>query len=110
MTVLLLAGVPVFKTSSAPNTTLVATMQEQVCQNGDFVSVTLTATLSPAVRNVRYQWDFNNDGVFDTPLDANPNVTHVYPDESNQTATVRAVKGTRSATDSVTFATLRCGG
>ena len=110
MTVLLLVTAPVSTTKSAPNATLEATVTNQVCQNNDFVSVTFTATLSPPVSNVRYQWDFNNDGIFDTRLDANPNVTHVYPDESNHTATVRAVKGTRSATSSVSFATIRCGG
>jgi hypothetical protein len=35
-------------------------------------------------------------------------VNHLYPDEVNVTAVVRAVKGRRSATDSVTFSTLRC--
>ena len=58
--------------------------------------------------NVRFQWDFNNDGIFDTPLSANPTVSHLYPDEVNVTAVVKAVKGRRSATDSVTFSTLRC--
>jgi uncharacterized protein (DUF58 family) len=90
--------------------TLTASVQNQTCQGGDFVNVTLTATLSPPIRNVRYQWDFNNDGIFDTALSTDPTVTHSYPDETNQTATVRVVKGTRSATDSVTFSTIRCGG
>jgi hypothetical protein len=52
--------------------------------------------------------DFNNDGIFDTTLSPNPTVTHLYPDEVNVTAVVRAVRGSRSATDSVTFSALRC--
>ena len=104
---LLLVGLVVPATQAA---TLVASVQNQTCQGGDFVNVTLTATLSPPIRNVRYQWDFNNDGIFDTALSPDPSVTHLYPDETNQTATVRVVKGTRSATDSVTFSTIRCGG
>jgi hypothetical protein len=93
---------------TAPTATLTAAVQNQQCQGGDFVNVTLTATLNPPAQNVRFQWDFNNDGTFDTPLSPNPTVSHRYPDELNATAVVRAVKGGRSATDSVTFATLRC--
>ena len=95
---------------TAPDVTLTASVIDQQCQGGDFVNVRLTATLNPPQGNVRYQWDFNNDGVFDTPLRANPTVNHLYPDEVNVTATVRAVKGSRSATDSVSFSTLRCEG
>jgi hypothetical protein len=90
--------------------TLAAVVQDQQCQGGDNVNVTLTATLNPPQQNVQFQWDFNNDGIFDTPLSPNPMVTHVYPDETNVTAVVKVVKGRRSATDSVTFSTMRCGG
>ena len=83
-------------------------VQDQQCQGGDFVNVTLTATLNPPAQRVQFQWDFNNDGIFDTPLSPNPTVNHLYPDEVNVTAVVRAVKRNRSATDSVTFSTLRC--
>ena len=91
-----------------PRVTLTAVVQDQHCQGGDFVNVTLTATLNPPAPRVRFQWDFNNDGIFDTPLSPNPTVTHLYPDEVNVTAVVKAVKGGRSATDSVAFSTLRC--
>lgn len=99
-------GVP--NGQSAPTVTLTALVQDQQCQGGDFVNVTLTATLSPPAQRVQFQWDFNNDGIFDTPLSSNPTVSHLYPDEVNVTAVVKAVKGRRSATDSVTFSTLRC--
>ena len=107
---LLLIAAPAPTAQSAPTVTLTATVQDQQCQGGDFVNVTLTATLQPPQRNVRYQWDFNNDGTFDTAPSPNPTVTHAYPDETNQTAVVKVTKGTRSATDSVSFATLRCEG
>ena len=87
---------------------LTAVVQDQQCQGGDFVNVTLSATLNPPVQNVRFQWDFNNDGIFDTPLSTNPTVTHLYPDEVNVTAVVKVVKGRNSVTDPVTFSTLRC--
>ncbi|HEY2714547.1 MAG TPA: PKD domain-containing protein [Chthoniobacterales bacterium] len=87
---------------------LTAVVQDQQCQGGDFVNVTMTATLSPQQRNVRYSWDFNNDGIFDTAPSRNPTVTHLYPDETNQTATLKVTKGTRSVTDSVAFSTLEC--
>jgi hypothetical protein len=105
---LLVLGFAVPSGQGAP--TLTAVVQDQQCQGGDFVNVTLSATLTPPVQNVRFQWDFNNDGIFDTPLSPNPTVTHLYPDETNVTAVVRVVKGRHSATDPVTFTTLRCGG
>jgi len=105
---LMILGFAVPSGQTAPSVTLTALVQDQQCQGGDFVNVTLTATLNPPAQNVRFQWDFNNDGVFDTALSSNPTVSNLYPDEVNVTAVVRAVKGRRSATDSVTFSTLRC--
>ena len=108
---LLLVAVPVQPGLAAPAAVvLTATVQDQQCRGGDFVNVTLTATLTPPKSGVRFSWDFNNDGIFDTAPNSNPMVTHAYPDEVNATATVKVTKGTRSATDSVTFATLRCEG
>jgi uncharacterized protein (DUF58 family) len=105
---LMILGFAVPSGQTAPAVTLTAMVQDQQCQGGDFVNVTLTATLTPPAQRVRFQWDFNNDGIFDTPLSSNPTVSHLYPDEVNVTAVVKAVKGARSATDSVTFSTLRC--
>lgn len=73
------------------------------------VNVTLTATLNPPAQNVRFQWDFRNDGRFDTRLSPNPTVTtYTYHTGENVTAVVRAVKGSRRATDPVTFSVLVC--
>ena len=105
---LMILGFAVPSGQTAPTATLTALVQDQQCQGGDNVNVTLTATLNPMPPNVQFQWDFNNDGIFDTPLNPNPTVSHVYPDEVNVTAVVKVVKGRRSATDSVTFRTLRC--
>jgi uncharacterized protein (DUF58 family) len=105
---LMILGFAVPSGQTAPTVTLTALVQDQQCQGGDFVNVTLTATLNPPARRVQFQWDFNNDGVFDTPLSSNPTVNNLYPDEVNVTAVVKAVRGARSATDSVTFSTLRC--
>ena len=108
---LLLVAVPVQTGLAAPAApVLTASVQDQQCQGGDNVNVTLTATLSPPKTGVRFSWDFNNDGIFDTAPNPNPTVTTRYPDEVNATATVKVTKGTNSATDSVTFATLRCEG
>ena len=103
---LIAAPAPVAQT--APNATLTASVQDQQCQGGDFVNVTLTATLSPQQNNVRYSWDFNNDGIFDTAPSQNPTVTHFYPDGTNQIATVKVIKGKRSMTASVNFDILQC--
>lgn len=78
---------------SAPTATLTASVQSQACQGGDNVNVTLTATLQPPQSNVRYTWDFNNGGIFDTAPSPNPTVTHRYPDEANVTAAVKGDKG-----------------
>lgn len=108
---LLLVAAPVQPGLAAPAApVLTASVQNQQCQGGDRVNVTLTATLTPPKTGVRFSWDFNNDGIFDTAPNPNPTVTTRYPDEVNVTATVKVTKGTNSATDSVTFATLRCEG
>jgi PKD repeat protein len=107
---LTLLGIAVPTAYTATNATLTAMVADQACQGGDNVNVTLTATLSPPKTGVTYTWDFNNDGIFDTAPSTDPTVTHLYPDEANVTATVKVTKGRRNATDSVTFATIRCGG
>ena len=88
--------------------TLTASVVGQQCAGGNGVNVTLTATLQPNKPNVRYEWDFDNDGIFDTAPSTNPTVTNLYPDEVQVTARVRASKGTRSAESTVTFQTQRC--
>src|SRR5215510_6580125 len=90
--------------------TVNAFVVRQSCINGDFVAVTMSATVHPYVR-VRYLWDFNSDGIFDTGLLLSPTVTHRYHDEVMRTARVMAVNtnGVR-AFDTVTFRTRRCGG
>jgi uncharacterized protein (DUF58 family) len=90
--------------------TVNAFVVKQVCLNGDFVQVTLSATVSPT-QPAKYRWDFTNNGSFDTALSSIPKVTHNYPDERRITARVRAVnaKGV-VAFDTVTFTTRRCTG
>ena len=97
-------------TPAAQALTVNAFVVRQSCVNGDVVRVTLSATVQPNQR-VRYRWDFNNDGVFDTGLLLNPTVMRLYPDEVRRTARVMAVNanGVR-AFDRVTFITRRCTG
>ena len=103
----------VLSAMAAPTTqalTVNAFVVRQSCVNGDIVAVTLSATVQPHLQ-VRYRWDFNNDGIFDTGLLMNPTVTHRYGDELMRTARVVAVpaNGAR-AFDRVTFRTRRCTG
>jgi hypothetical protein len=106
---LVILGFAVPSGQTAPTVTLTALVQDQRCQGGDNVQVRLTATLNPPQQNVRFQWDFNNDGIWDTQLSPNPTVNHLYPDEVNVTAVVRAMKNNgRGGTDAVNFSTLRC--
>jgi uncharacterized protein (DUF58 family) len=90
--------------------TVTAFVVKQSCVNGDVVAVTLSATVQPNVQ-VKYRWDFTNNGTLDTIASTNPTVTHRYPDERRITARVVAIRpnGTR-ASDTVTFTTKRCGG
>jgi uncharacterized protein YndB with AHSA1/START domain len=106
---LMILGFAFAGAQSTSAATVTAFVVDQQCQGGDFVQVTLSATVEPAQR-VRYTWDLNGDGIFDTPLSRDPSVTTSYPDEVNVTATVKAMKGSRSITDSVSFSTLRCEG
>jgi hypothetical protein len=107
---LMILGLSVPSGRADTTVTLSAVVQDQQCQGANAVNVTLTAVISPPrhPHGVQYQWDFNNDGIFDTPLSPNPTVTTSYPDETNVTAVVRAVKGGRHATSSVSFTTLSC--
>ena len=100
----------VMATPAAQALTVNAFVVRQSCVNGDIVQVTLSATVQPNQR-VRYRWDFNNDGVFDTGFLLSPTITHRYGDELMRTARVVAVNanGVR-AFDRVTFRTRRCGG
>jgi hypothetical protein len=90
--------------------TVNAFVVRQSCINGDIVAVTLSATVQPA-QQVRYRWDFTNNGSFDTLPSFNPTVHPRYRDERRITARVMAVnaRGVR-AFDTVTFMTRRCGG
>jgi hypothetical protein len=79
---------------------------KQSCLNGDFVQVTLSATVQPT-QPAKYRWDFTNNGSFSS----NPTVTHTYRDERRITARVRAVNANGVvAFDTVTFTTRRCTG
>ncbi len=90
--------------------TVNAFVVRQTCINSDVVAVTLSATVQPNQR-VRYRWDFNNDGVFETAFSFNPTVTIRRHEERKFTVRVVAVNanGVR-AFDRVTFMTRRCGG
>ena len=98
-------------TPAAQALTVNAFVVRQSCVNGDLVAVTLSATVQPFQRVVRYRWDFNNDGIFDTVASFNPTVTRRYLDEVRRTARVMAINGAGvRAFDTVTFMTRRCGG
>ena len=100
----------VLATPAAQALTVNAFVVRQVCLNGDFVRVTLSATVSPA-GPAKYRWDFTNNGTFDTALNSNPKVTHNYPDERRITARVRMVNAQGMVRfDTVTFTTRRCTG
>ena len=105
---LVFIGIAVPTALTAPAVTLTASVVDQQCQGGDFVNVTLTATLNPPRTGVTYAWDFDNNGVLDTEPITDPTVSHLYPDEVSVTARVQVTKGRRSLSDTVTFGTLRC--
>ncbi len=110
MAILALVAIAVSAPNAVTRTSanLSASVVDQVCQGGNGVAVTLTADLQPAKRGVLFEWDLNNDGIFDTAPSRNPMITNVYGDELLVTARVRASKGSRSAEATVTFETIRC--
>lgn len=100
----------VMSAPAAQALTVNAFVVKQTCVNGDVVAVTLSATVQPNVQ-VKYRWDFTNNGTLDTMASTNPTVTHRYPDKRRITARVVAVSATGArASDTVTFTTKRCGG
>jgi hypothetical protein len=80
-----------------------------VCQGGDFAKATLTAQTTGATGDVKYKWDWTNNGSFDTAVLSNPQATHLYGDELTVTARVGARDSSgATAFDTVTFSTPRC--
>ena len=94
--------------SSPQSLSVTAVVVDQQCQGGDFVNVTLGATVQTSSQ-AAFKWDFTNNGTFDTRALSNPQVTHRYPDEVNVTARIgaRNLEG-NSAQDTISFSTLRC--
>jgi hypothetical protein len=104
-----LGGTHAVATPSVPSVLMIeGFVQDQQCQGGDFVRVTLSATVESS-SDARFRWDTNGDGRFDTPASANPTVMVLYPDEVNRTVTIGG-KNREGNTDRDTFsfATLRC--
>jgi uncharacterized protein (DUF58 family) len=96
---------------AAPDTlTVEGFVQDQQCQGGDFVRVTLSAVVESS-SEFRARWDTTGDGRFDTPPSEDPTIDVLYPDEVNRTVTIGAKnrEGDR-ARDTFAFATLRCEG
>ena len=97
-------------TVRAPTLTVTAFVVKQTCLNGDFVQVTLSATVQPN-QPAKYRWDFTNNGTFDTALSSIPKVTHTYHDERRITARVRMINAQGMVRfDTVTFTTKSCTG
>jgi hypothetical protein len=106
-----LVGAPAVADTSVPSVLMIeGFVQDQQCQGGDFVQVTLSATVE-STSDVRFRWDTNGDGRFDTPISASPTIMQLYPDEVNRTVTIGG-KNREGNTDRDTFsfATLRCEG
>jgi hypothetical protein len=110
ISVLALAAGPAVARPTAPGSlTLTASVVNQSCQGGDFVNVTLSATAQSSSQVLGYKWDFTNDGRLDTRVLSDPTIVHRYLDEINVTARVVAKNAEGNmASDTVTFATIRC--
>jgi uncharacterized protein (DUF58 family) len=105
----LAAGPSVARAATPSSLTLTASVVSQNCQGGDFVNVRLTATADSSSQVLGYRWDFTNDGRFDTRVLSSATINHRYLDEINVTAKVMAKNAEGNiASDTVSFATLRC--
>lgn len=105
-----LLATPAVAAKSSPQTlTLTAFVMNQQCQGGDFVRVTLSATVESSSDVLGHKWDWTNNGSFDTRVLPSPTASHLYADEINVTARIGAknAEGNR-ASDTISFVTLRC--
>ena len=98
-----------FAVPAAQALEVTAYVVHQTCRTRGETLVRLSARVTPTGQTVKYRWDFNNDGVWDTAASTDPLVYHKYPDDEMRTARVRAVNasGVR-AFDRVTFRTRVC--
>jgi hypothetical protein len=106
-----LGGAPAVADPQVPNVLMIeGFVQDQQCQGGDFVQVTLSATVESSSA-ARFRWDTSGDGRFDTPASGDPTVMVLFPDEVNRTVTIggRNREGNTDR-DTLSFATLRCEG
>ena len=89
---LVLIAAPTQVALTAPNATLTASVPDQQCQGGDFVNVTLTASCHHSSATFATPGTSTTTGSSIPAPSRNPSVTHLYPDETNQTAKVKVTK------------------
>lgn len=108
-----LAVLAVFPAAAAGITpqaiSVMGSVVNQTCVNGDIVRITLTATANSTSQPVRFTWDLNNDGRPDTALSTNPAAQTFWVDESVKTVRVYAVNAAGEvAANRVQIFTRRC--
>ncbi len=88
--------------------TVTVSVTSQTCINTDKASVTLQAGTN-SKGNVMYQWDFNNDGKWDTAPSASNTVVRTMPEDKRRTVKVQAVDDLgASGIGSLKFTTIKC--
>ena len=107
---LILLGVAVPTSYTSPQAiSVTATVTGQTCTPTHDALVTFSATVSPA-QTARFRWDWNNDGIYDTRATTRTTARHEFQDQATFTVGVLARnQAGESATDTVTFTTIRCG-
>ena len=97
--------------AKTPTLAVTAFFVDAQCLGGDVARVRLTAVATAGMGEVRFRWDFQNDGSFDSGPRVDPRVQHPYGDELNITARVGARDASgATAQDIVSFTTPRCEG
>src|SRR5437667_9979720 len=101
---LMILGFAVPSGQTATTLTLTAVVQNQQCQAGNMVNVTLTIDITPRhPQGVQFQWDFNNDGFFDTPLSRKNTVEQRNTEERSGSGITRTDKRGPHGTDTATI-------
>ena len=105
----LLAGTPPAESAETQSLAVIPLPVAQACLGPDNVLVALSAFVFTTSEPVVFRWDFNADGVLDSPPRLAPGALHVYPDEFPVTARIVARNAEGNLSAAVTaFGTLTC--
>ena len=91
MTDTISAVVTVEQGYSAPHPSFTVTPESGNMKTHYILDASETKDDEDSLRQLRFMWDFNGNGEWDTPLSSNPVITFIYPDTGKYNIIVEAV-------------------